>query len=143
MITAPRPLADNRGVLPRFHASQAEQAGDLVVLPDDEAQHLSRVLRLKPGATIRIFNGRGTEFDAIVEDITRSRVRARLTGSRNATPEPGVAVTLAQAVLKGDKMDDVVRDAVMMGAAAIQPMVTARTEVAVAALARRPRPGTR
>ena len=43
---------------------------------------------------------------------------------------------MAQAVLKGDKMDDVVRDAVMMGAAAIQPIVTARTEVTLSALAR-------
>jgi 16S rRNA (uracil1498-N3)-methyltransferase len=47
-----------------------------------------------------------------------------------------VAVTLAQAVLKGDKMDDVVRDAVMLGVAAIQPIVTARTEISAAALTR-------
>jgi 16S rRNA (uracil1498-N3)-methyltransferase len=47
-----------------------------------------------------------------------------------------MAITLAHAVLKGDKMDDVVRDAVMIGAAAIQPIVTTRTEVALSALAR-------
>ena len=41
-----------------------------------------------------------------------------------------------QAVLKGDKMDDVVRDAVMLGVAAIQPIVTKRTESTVAALMR-------
>ena len=39
-----------------------------------------------------------------------------------------------QAVLKGDKMDDIVRDAVMLGVAAIQPIVTTRTEMTVAAL---------
>ena len=44
--------------------------------------------------------------------------------------------TLVQAVLKGDKMDDVVRDAVMLGVAAIQPIVTTRTETTVAALLR-------
>jgi 16S rRNA (uracil1498-N3)-methyltransferase len=51
-------------------------------------------------------------------------------------PEARVAVTLAQAVLKGDKMDEVVRDAVMMGVAAIQPMVTARSEVTLASIQR-------
>ena len=57
---------------------------------------------------------------------------ARRAGARNrASP-----LTLAQAVLKGDKMDDVVRDAVMMGVAAIQPIVTARSEVTRAALER-------
>jgi 16S rRNA (uracil1498-N3)-methyltransferase len=45
-------------------------------------------------------------------------------------------VALAQAVLKGDKMDDVVRDAVMMGVAAIHPLVTGRSEVSLATLAR-------
>jgi 16S rRNA (uracil1498-N3)-methyltransferase len=43
-------------------------------------------------------------------------------------------MTLAQAVLKGDKMDDVVRDAVMLGASAIQPLVTTRSETTVAGL---------
>ena len=50
--------------------------------------------------------------------------------------EPSVALTLAQAVLKSDKMDDIVRDAVMLGVAALQPIVTSRTEVTVAALVR-------
>ena len=51
-------------------------------------------------------------------------------------PEPRVAITLAQAVLKGDKMDDVVRDAVMIGVAAIQPIITARCEISGASLER-------
>ena len=45
-------------------------------------------------------------------------------------------MTLAQAVLKGDKIDDVIRDAVMMGVAAVQPLLTARTEVPEAAFSR-------
>ena len=53
-----------------------------------------------------------------------------------AAPEARVAVTLAQAVLKGDKMDGVVRDAVMLGVAAIQPIITARTESSTTALER-------
>jgi 16S rRNA (uracil1498-N3)-methyltransferase len=52
----------------------------------------------------------------------------------DAAAEPAVALTLAQAVIKGDKMDDVVRDAVMLGVAAVQPLVTSRTEATVAQL---------
>ena len=54
----------------------------------------------------------------------------------DAAPEARVAVTVIQAVLKSDKMDDVVRDAVMLGATAIQPVITARTETTRAALER-------
>ena len=45
-------------------------------------------------------------------------------------------ITLVQAVLKGEKMDDVVRDAAMLGVAAIQPVVTKRAETTIAALLR-------
>jgi 16S rRNA (uracil1498-N3)-methyltransferase len=120
----------------RFYASDAQSEGELITLPDDEAQHLTRVLRLAVGAHVRVFNGRGAEYDAVVETVSRNVARLRLGAPRAPTPEPRVAVTLAQAVLKGDKMDDVVRDAVMIGVAAIQPIVTARTEVSLTSLDR-------
>ena len=123
-------------MVPRFFAPHAAQPGDITALPDDEAQHLTRVLRLRTGATVRVFNGRGAEFDGVVASATRSGATVTVGPARAPAPEPRVAVTLAQAVLKGDKMDDVVRDAVMMGAAAVQPMVTTRSEVTLAGIAR-------
>jgi 16S rRNA (uracil1498-N3)-methyltransferase len=120
----------------RFHVPGSYLTGDTIDLPQDEAQHLTRVLRLGVGATIRIFDGHGHEFEATVTQATRSAVTATVGPPRAAALEARVAVTLAQAVLKGDKMDDVVRDAVMLGAAAIQPVVTARSEVSLAALQR-------
>ena len=107
-----------------------------MTLPDDEARHLTQVLRLKTGASIRVFNGRGQEFDAVVARAGKHGVDVRVGSSRAAAPEARVAITLAQAVLKGDKMDAVIRDAVMIGAAAIQPVVTARSEVTLQSLAR-------
>ena len=123
-------------MVPRAFAPGAEQPGDITDLPHDEAAHLTRVLRLRAGAAVRVFNGRGAEFDASVESMDKTRVSILVGAPRAAAPEPRVAVTLAQAILKGDKMDDVVRDAVMMGAAAIQPMVTTRAEVTLAGVAR-------
>lgn len=121
----------------RFFAPDSEKSGDRIALPDEEAQHLTRVLRLKTGAAVRVFNGRGHEFDAVVEKAGKSGVQVVVGDAREpAAREPRVAVTLAQAVLKGDKMDDVVRDAVMMGVAAVQPIVTARSEVTLSSLQR-------
>jgi 16S rRNA (uracil1498-N3)-methyltransferase len=121
----------------RFFAPDAMRPGDRVALPGEEAQHLTRVLRLKAGAAVRVFNGRGHEFDAVVEKAGKSSVELLVGAAREpAAREPRVAVTLAQAVLKGDKMDDVVRDAVMMGVAAVQPIVTARSEVTLSSVQR-------
>ena len=108
----------------------------MVSLPPEEAQHLTRVLRLKAGAAVRVFNGRGGEFDAIVDRTGKDGVRVEVAGTREAVREAGVAITLAQSVLKGDKMDAVVRDAVMMGVSAIQPVVTTRSEVTLQSLVR-------
>ena len=120
----------------RFYAPSASQVDSEIDLPDDEAQHLSRVLRLGPGDPLAVFNGSGDEFGAVVAAISKTRVTVRLVSRATPQAELPMALTLAQAVLKADKMDDVVRDAVMLGVAAIQPLVTARTEVTLAALTR-------
>jgi 16S rRNA (uracil1498-N3)-methyltransferase len=120
----------------RFHAPGATAPGDLVILSDEEARHLSKVLRLHVGDDVRLFNGHGAEFDGRVEQVGSGTVQVRVGGARLAAPEPRVAITLAAAVLKGDKMDDVVRDAVMIGVATIQPLITTRAEVTLASLQR-------
>jgi 16S rRNA (uracil1498-N3)-methyltransferase len=123
-------------VYPRFLVPGAYGEGDEIDLPPDEALHLARVLRLASGALVRVFDGRGREFTAVVTRATKSAASIRIGTPHPPASEPRVAITLAHAVLKGDKMDDVVRDAVMMGASAIQPIVTARSEVTLSTLER-------
>jgi 16S rRNA (uracil1498-N3)-methyltransferase len=108
----------------------------VIELPEDEAQHLVRVLRLSVGDRIRVFNGRGDQWWATVDEAGKRRVRARLDEPSRPAPEARVPITLAVAVLKGDKMDGIVRDAVMLGVTAVLPLVTARTEIARAAIER-------
>lgn len=120
----------------RFFAPALDPGDETVVLPREEGEHLTRVLRLGVGDTVAVFDGRGHEWLARVASAIRRDVRVQLVSRTEAAAEAAVALTLAQAVLKGDKMDDVVRDAVMLGAAAVQPIVTRRTEATVAALLR-------
>src|SRR4051794_20583149 len=109
---------------------------ETVVLPREEGEHLTRVLRLGIGDTVSVFDGRGIEFMARVVAVERRDVRVQLTARVEAAAEAAVPLTLVQAVLKSDKMDDIVRDAVMLGVNAIQAVVTTRSEVTVAALLR-------
>jgi 16S rRNA (uracil1498-N3)-methyltransferase len=120
----------------RFYAPALDPGDEIVALPRDEAEHLTRVLRLGVGDTVAVFDGRGREFVARVASALRRDVRVQIVSRLEPAAESGVALTLAQAILKGDKMDDVIRDAVMLGAAAIQPIVTKRSETTVAALLR-------
>ena len=118
----------------RFFAPSLDPGDEAVTLPRDEAEHLTRVLRLGVGDTVAVFDGRGHEFLARVASAVRRDVRVQLLSRVEPAAESRVGLTLAQAVLKADKMDDVIRDAVMLGVSAIQPIVTKRTETTVAAL---------
>jgi 16S rRNA (uracil1498-N3)-methyltransferase len=114
-------------MLPRFLAESIDPAAARARLSSDETRHLSQVLRLAPGSEVIVFDGAGREFRARIERAARDGADVLLLDEIAAAPEPSVRLTLAQAVLKGDKMDDVVRDATMMGAVAIDPLVTDHT----------------
>jgi 16S rRNA (uracil1498-N3)-methyltransferase len=118
----------------RFYAPALDPGDETVVLPRDEAEHLTRVLRLGAGDAVTVFDGRGHEFAGRVASALRRDVRVQILSRVEPAAEPAVPLTLAQAVLKGDKMDDVIRDAVMLGAVAVQPIVTRRSETTVASL---------
>ena len=117
-------------MLPRFFVPGPHATESVIELPDDEAAHLTRVLRLSAGEAVRVFDGRGQEWHAVLDQVSKQRVTVRLDHTVVPLAEPGVAITLALAVLKGNKMDDVVRDVVMLGASTIQPLISERTEVA-------------
>ena len=115
---------------PRFYAPDASRSGLTVDLPRGEAHQLARVLRLRRGAAVRVFDGRGREFSARVETVGRSAVTVHTLEPYTPVREPAVRLRLALAILKGRATDTVVRDATMLGVAAIQPLQTARSRPA-------------
>ena len=104
-----------------FIAAPLEQAGE-VALDDAPAHHLARVLRLKEGDALTVFNGRGGEWDA--EFIGRRRVRLR--SHSDVERESPLQVTLVQGVSTGERMDYTIQKAVELGVFAIQPLLTKR-----------------
>ncbi len=114
-------------MLPRFLAESLDANAGSARLSADEARHLAQVLRLAAGDEVAVFDGAGREFRARIERVARDAAELTLLEEVPAAPEPSVRLTLAQAVIKGEKMDDIVRDATMMGVAAIEPLVTGHT----------------
>jgi len=111
--------------LPRFLAADLDATSGSATLSSEETHHLTSVLRLRFGDEISVFDGNGREYRARIERVSREGTQLRLLEEVQPAAEPAVRLTLAQAVLKGDRMDDIVRDATMMGVAAIEPIVSA------------------
>lgn len=115
--------------LPRFHVPEAGP-GARLSLPDHTAHHARDVLRLPAGAPVRIFDGAGAEFDAVLEEVTRRGVTARLGGPVAPRPESPLRLVLALPPLKGDRMEWVIEKATELGVGEIWPVVTVRTDAA-------------
>lgn len=122
-------------MIPRCFAPDADRVGELIELSEDETGYLCRVLRLGDGDSLRVFNGKGREFEAHLIRANRGCARVQLDSELNPALEPQVRITLAVALLKGDAMDTVVREAVMLGVDSFQPVIASRTQTTPSTLA--------
>jgi 16S rRNA (uracil1498-N3)-methyltransferase len=98
-------------------------------LPEAAAHHAARVLRLREGETVVLFDGRGGEYDALLSMPGRGRVLAATGERRDVERESPLAVTLLQAVSTSDKMDFTIQKAVELGVIAIHPVFSAKSVV--------------
>lgn len=101
----------------------------VLVVSASASHHVAHVLRLKAGDAVIVFDGRGNEYSGTIERLDRSRVTLRLGESREVSRESPVAVTLAQGISSGERMDYTVQKAVELGVHAIQPLATERSVV--------------
>jgi 16S rRNA (uracil1498-N3)-methyltransferase len=120
-------------MLPRFYVPDLKPEDGSARLSPEESHHLARVLRLVRGDPAAVFDGRGVEWRARVDQASREAARLTLI-EPVATRTPRVSIALLQAVLKSESMEDVIRDATMAGVAAIRPIVAARTTVKASTL---------
>ncbi|MGJ9417787.1 16S rRNA (uracil(1498)-N(3))-methyltransferase [Massilia sp. CMS3.1] len=114
--------------MPRFYCPQPLAAGAIVDLPDAVAHHLF-VVRMQPGDTLTLFDGRGGQYRASLLDSGKKRASARVEEHQALEVELPYAITLAQGLPEGAKMDWIIEKAVELGVAAIQPLAAQRSVV--------------
>lgn len=113
----------------RFFDPQSFQAGRPAELGAHASHHIGKVLRMRPGDPLTLFNGEGGEWSATLEAVDKKTVTVlpeTFVDIDRAAPCP---VTLGLPLIKGDRMDFAIQKAVEMGAAAIQVLESERTEV--------------
>jgi 16S rRNA (uracil1498-N3)-methyltransferase len=115
--------------LTRIFVESTLASGDVLLLPPGPAQHLSRVLRLQAGAALRVFNGRGGEFDATIESQRRDTVTLRISARHAIERESPLQITLLQGIARGEKMDLILQKATELGIHAVVPVTTVRSTV--------------
>lgn len=114
-------------MIPRFHCPVPLAPGALVELPAAIAHHALKVLRMKDGDALVLFDGTGGEWRAMLKVCADGTAQALLHEFEERESESPLAVTLVQALPAGDKMDWVVEKCIELGVAAIQPVAAKRS----------------
>jgi 16S rRNA (uracil1498-N3)-methyltransferase len=114
--------------VPRLYLPLALTEGAILELDTRSAHHLAHVLRLRRGASVRIFDGQGHEHEATVRELRRAQVTVELGSTVGGIPEPRLSITLAQGIPRGDRMDLILQKAVELGVSAMQPLWTERSQ---------------
>ena len=111
----------------RFFLPRSKIEGRRGSIVGAELDHLRRVLRLRPGDHVVAFDDSGWEHEAVIRALNDAQGEVEILRSYRAERESPLAVTLAVAVTKGDKMDYVVEKATELGVKNIAPFVSRYT----------------
>jgi 16S rRNA (uracil1498-N3)-methyltransferase len=119
--------------LTRVYVDAPLSTGRRVTLEGSAASHLIRVLRLKSGEGLTLFNGQGGEHAATIAEAKSGRLTVEVGELSASERESPLLLTLAQGVSRGERMDLVVQKATELGASAIVPLFTERSVVRLSA----------
>lgn len=98
--------------------------GSELELDADRSRYLTRVLRLRGGDSLLVFNGEGSEFRATLLGAGKSSATLRIDEATVANTESGLRLHLVQGISRGERMDFVVQKATELGVKRITPVLT-------------------
>jgi 16S rRNA (uracil1498-N3)-methyltransferase len=119
--------------LTRVYVEGPLTSGKRVKLEGNAASHVTRVLRLRVGTALTLFNGEGGEYEASIDKAAGGEVIVAVGAHAAHERESPLRVTLAQGVSRGERMDLVVQKATELGVTALAPVLTERSVVRLTA----------
>jgi 16S rRNA (uracil1498-N3)-methyltransferase len=111
----------------RFYVPQPWIENGMLKVEGDEVKHIRKVLRLKTGDGIVVFDGLGKELEGTIVEEGLSSVVIRIQNIFSSERDSPLEVTLAQSLLKGEKMDYLIQKATELGVKEIIPFLSSRS----------------
>ena len=113
----------------RVYVPSELSLGNVVDLDERSSHHLARVLRVRPGDAVTLFNGDGTNYTGEVAAVTKSQVSVTIHRAEAANSESPLRTHLALAVSKGDRFDWAIKKATELGVTTIIPILSQLIDV--------------
>lgn len=113
--------------IPRLYYSGFLAPGMTIQLEGNAFSHAVRVLRIRPGGSIVLFNNQGGEYSAQLKSIDKRRAEARIKAFKAREVESPLHITLGQCIAKPEHMDTAIQKATELGARTIVPLLSQRS----------------
>jgi 16S rRNA (uracil1498-N3)-methyltransferase len=114
--------------LSRFFIEQTIGGSEVLLSDEEIIYQLARVLKIKVGEQIILFNGSGKDFVCEILEIGKKQIRLRIVETRENKSEPRRAVILFQSLIKKDNFETAIAKSVEVGAAKFVPILASRSE---------------
>ncbi|OGP89007.1 MAG: hypothetical protein A2156_05015 [Deltaproteobacteria bacterium RBG_16_48_10] len=111
----------------RFYVPHPKVEDGILKVEGDEVKHIRKVLRLKRGDEVSIFDGSGKEYEGTIVEEGSFSVSIEVRNLFFSPAEPNLSITLAQSLLKGEKMDYLIQKATELGVKRIVPFISSRS----------------
>ncbi|NOI26097.1 16S rRNA (uracil(1498)-N(3))-methyltransferase [Vibrio mediterranei] len=115
--------------IPRIYHPEPIHALGTLALSEDAAGHVGRVLRMKEGQEVLLFDGSGHEFPATITQIGKKNVDVDIQEKVSASIESPLDLHLGQVISRGDKMEFTIQKSVELGVNTITPLISERCGV--------------
>jgi 16S rRNA (uracil1498-N3)-methyltransferase len=112
----------------RAFVSQGAAPGATVTLDPEESHHVARVLRLKRGDPLSVFDGAGREWAATIEELARDRVTVLAGAELSDRVEAPLRIVIFQALVRPEKLEWVLQKGTELGVAAFRLIASERVE---------------
>jgi 16S rRNA (uracil1498-N3)-methyltransferase len=113
--------------MPRFYVPNPTLQNGFLKIEGEEVKHIRKVLRLRAGDKLILFNGLGKEYEGTIIKEGSSSVLVKVQNISLPQKDSPLEVTLAQSLLKGEKMDFLIRKATELGVKRIIPFLSSRS----------------
>ncbi|WBA84150.1 16S rRNA (uracil(1498)-N(3))-methyltransferase [Endozoicomonas sp. GU-1] len=114
---------------PRIYSAQPLQADSAIELFENAANHVGRVLRMRPAEPLVLFNGQGGAWQGTVESVSKKSVTVYLESFIEGNAQSPLTIELGQTLSRGERMDYAIQKATEAGVTAITPLWSERCEV--------------
>jgi len=111
----------------RFYVPRPKIEKGVLTIAGDEVRHIRRVLRLRVGDELSVFDGSGKEYEGAIVEESAFSVSIQVKNILPSKRESSLEITLAQSLLKGEKMDYLIQKATELGVKRVVPFISSRS----------------